>query len=468
MPGVIAVLRSIARRTLPDSVRWPLAQAYFRMETTIKGPLERRFNNRPYSLCEAVPVLDATAFTDGPIVMVNNALAAGGVERQIVSTLGALDKRLTRGLGLLCLRLGNSSEMDFFKPAVANFSGFVRNAMLPAQANRVLADQMSRPTSKRMGRGIKWMPTDVQEEIRRFAAEFLILKPAVVHAWQDSVGVPATYAARMVGVPRIIISTRNVRPTNFAWYRPYMYYAYREIARCPEIMMINNSEAGATDYSRWLAIAADRFIVKRNGIETANIRTPDPQAVAALRAQLGIPAGAPVVGSIYRFHEEKRPLLWIEAASEIAKYRPDCHFVIFGNGPMLPRVSVLAEQHGIADRLHCPGTIADAPVGLSLFDVFLLTSQFEGTPNVVLEASILGIPVVATEAGGTREAIEQGVTGYLVEGADPSEIASRVVQILGEPHWRARVASEGPAFVERRFGLTRMVDETMALYKLPT
>ena len=167
---------------------------------------------------------------------------------------------------------------------------------------------LPKSNNKRLRQAIGWMPSDVQEEIFRFAAEFATLKPSVVHAWQDSTGIATTYAARMIGVPRVMISTRNVRPTNFGWYRPYMYLAHGEIARCPDIVMINNSEAGANDYANWLGIPVNRFVVKRNGLDTETIRRADPSAVADLRRRLGIPHGASVIGSIFRFLRGKKAL----------------------------------------------------------------------------------------------------------------------------------------------------------------
>jgi glycosyltransferase involved in cell wall biosynthesis len=134
---------------------------------------------------------------------------------------------------------------------------------------------------------------------------------------------------------------------------------------------------------------------------------------------------------------------------------------------MRKEIGAAGRGSGLAGRLHFPGTIADTALGLSLFDVFLLTSRAEGTPNVLLEASTLGIPIVATAAGGTREAIEEGVTGYLIEQAQPAVIAERILQILQAADWRAGVQTAGPDFVKRRFGLDRMIAETLALYGVP-
>jgi glycosyltransferase involved in cell wall biosynthesis len=364
----------------------------------------------------------------------------------------------------LCLRLHEDSEFDFFLPALANFSGFVRNILPASQAPAKLRSLISAEDFARVHAAIKWLPPDVQADVMRFAAEFASLKPSVVHAWQDSTSITAGYGAWLVGVPRILVSSRNLIPTNFAYFKPYMLYAYREIASCPSIIMINNSEAGARDYASWLGVPFDRFVVKRNGIDTAEMKRPPPQATAALRAKLGIPPEAKIVGSIFRFYAEKRPMLWVETAARLSKHRPDCHFVIFGEGPLQSEAEAAAERFGFADRLHFPGNIKDTELGMSLFDVFLLTSKFEGTPNVVLEATLLGIPVVATDVGGTRESIAENVTGH-ISGSDPDELAGHVLSILDDPTWGARVKNEGPAFVEQRFGLGRMLSETLALYR---
>lgn len=468
MISLFATLRSIARQILPQPLRRLLVKSYFRLETTLQGPLEKRFDRRPGPLTDFRPLLAPAAFCRGPIVMVNSGLSAGGVERQIVNTLLALERQAGLSSGLLGLRLGEEPDLEFFKPALVGFSGFVRNAVSLAGARQMIRSFLPPSAVRHIEKQVGWMPWDAREEILRLVAEFASLKPAVVHGWQDGSGIPAAYAARLVGVPRVLISTRNVRPTNFVWYRPHMYYAHRELAACPDIVMINNSQAGATDYARWLNLPFERFVVKRNGLDTRTMRRAPAEAVSLLRARLGIPPDAPIVGSLYRLNEEKRPLLWIEAARQVSRDRPDCHFVVFGSGPMRKEVETGIRSAGLTQNLHCPGTIADTALALSLFDVLLLTSRAEGTPNVVLEASALGIPVVATEAGGTREAIEEGITGYLIEQADPVIIARRILQVLQDTDWRAGVQITGPDFVGCRFGIDRMITETLDLYGIPS
>ena len=461
-----AFLRSCvgtAGRLLPRSIKDRLVWLARLVDPILERSVKLQFDAHPFALAGWRPIFPAAEFASGPIILVNNALAAGGVERQVVNTLRGLEHNGVSA-GLLCLRLHEDPKFDFFLPALENGSGFVRNVMTDRQAQAELQTSIPADALARMQAAIGWMPGNVQNEVLRFAAEFASLKPSVVHAWQDSTSIAAAYGAWLVGVPRILVSSRNLVPTNFAYFRPYMLYAYREIASCAPIIMINNSEAGARDYARWLDVPFDRFVVKHNGIDTGAMKRPPAEVTSGFRAKLGIPADARIVGSIFRFYAEKRPLLWIETAARISKQYRDCHFVMFGEGPQQAEVLVAANQHGFGDRLHLPGNIADPALGLSLFDVFLLTSKFEGTPNVVLEASLLGIPVVATDAGGTREAIMENVTGQ-VAVADPEELAQHVLAILDNPTWSARVRTEGPAFVAKRFGLARMLDETMSLYR---
>ena len=456
------LIPSSIRRLIPTSVKYRLA-GLVRVAESIVPSTHSLFESRPIALTGWRPLFCADEFASGTVMLVNNALAAGGVERQVVNTLRGLQERGISA-GLVCLRLHESAEFDFFLPALVGFPGIVRNILPARQAKAILRSIVSREALASMLAAIRWMPFDVQMDVLRFAAEFATLKPSVVHAWQDSANIAAGYGARLVGVPHILVSSRNLIPTNFAYFRPYMLPAYRELASCESIIMINNSEAGAYDYSRWIGVPRERFVVKRNGIEADIMGRPAKDAIAALKAKLGIPDNATVVGSIFRFYAEKQPLLWVETAARVSVLHSNCHFVVFGEGPLQAEALVAATKCGLAGRVHFPGNIENSELGLSLFDVFLLTSKFEGTPNVVLEASLLGIPVVATDTGGTREAIEDGKTGYVAR-ADSNELARHVLNVLDDASWRSKVTIAGPAFVKERFGLARMLDETLTLYR---
>ena len=97
-------------------------------------------------------------------------------------------------------------------------------------------------------------------------------------------------------------------------------------------------------------------------------------------------------------------------------------------------------------------------------DVFLMSSRFEGIPNVLIEAQAAGIPVVAPNVGGTSEAVLDGIAGIVVADRRASTLAKAALQIVDDPTWRERAAAHGPTFVSKRFGHSRMIDETIAVY----
>jgi glycosyltransferase involved in cell wall biosynthesis len=97
-------------------------------------------------------------------------------------------------------------------------------------------------------------------------------------------------------------------------------------------------------------------------------------------------------------------------------------------------------------------------------DVFVLTSQSESLPNVLLEAQACGVPVVATRAGGSPEAIDHRHTGWIVDEDNPSAIAEQIVATLNDRSFCERARVSGPRFVAARFGLDRMIEETLQLY----
>jgi len=460
----LALAIRIGRCIVPRSLRPRLAWIIHTVERLTVPSMQTIFIERPVSLASISPLAAAETFT-GPPLLVNNALAWGGVERQIVYTLLGLGKRLQRAPGLLCLRLGTEPSYDFYKSALVSYKGLVRNVIDVDAAQAQLAAELTPQQQDQIEGCIGWLPKDVHGEIIRFLADILRLKPAVVHAWQDSISITAGYAAKIAGVPRVIVAGRNVAPIHFSYHREHMRLAYTDLAGCDHVVLLNNSAAGARSYAKWLGVPKSRFLILRNGIDVNEIARPAAAATAELRGKLGIPPEAPIVGSIFRFYSEKRPLLWVEVAREIARHRSDVHFVVFGTGPLVEQCRRRAHRFGFANRLHFPGTIANSALGMSLFDVFVLTSQFEGTPNVVLEASLLGIPVIAADSGGTAETIEPDVSGFVVGSDQPAEFARHALRALTDKSFRHRVAEKAPAFILERFGLDRMIEETSQLYE---
>jgi glycosyltransferase involved in cell wall biosynthesis len=205
--------------------------------------------------------------------------------------------------------------------------------------------------------------------------------------------------------------------------------------------------------------------VIRNGLFCTEDGEFAAQHAAALRAHYGISRDALVVGGMFRFYPEKQPLIWLEAAGRVAEMQPNIHFMLFGDGLMRAAMIEKVRMLGLENRFHFCGVVSPATYALSACNLVLLTSVGEGTPNVLLEAQSLGLPVVTTDAGGAPEAVLDGVTGYVMRKGGPEEIADAVLRILQDPEFCTAVRRHGPVFIEERYGMDRMIEETLRLYR---
>src|SRR5262249_56465965 len=118
------------------------------------------------------------------------------------------------------------------------------------------------------------------------------------------------------------------------------------------------------------------------GIACEQVRKSPPDKVASLRMQLGLPQHAPVVGTVMRFVEDKDPDLWLAVAAEIAKARPEVHFLLAGYGKLQDQMTHRIDVLGLRNRVVLPGAVTDLAPMYAAMDVFLLTSLTEGLPNV--------------------------------------------------------------------------------------
>jgi glycosyltransferase involved in cell wall biosynthesis len=419
------------------------------------APLNRALHRM---LGNAVPRKD---FVPGRIVHVIGNLGPGGAERQAYYTLrGLLDKSF-ESVQLLAYYLAAAGDHrhDFYVPTF-NAAG------IPV---RVIRRQSSDDDPGRMPPSIREvhraLPPGLASDISDLFWEFINLRPAVVHAWLDGNNVRAGLAAALAGVPRIIISGRNVNPTHMDYlHEPCMGPIYKALLELPQTTMVNNSYAGRDDYARWLAIEADRIPVIHNGCSLPNTLSADAGRKA--RQMYSIPSNAIVVGTVTRLSEEKQPSLFIELAHRALQRQPNLHFLLFGNGILRDELEALIAKRELSDSVKLMGVTDNIWVSLAAMDVFVLTSRFEGLPNVLIEAQCAGIPVVSTAVGGAPETFVHGKTGFCVEKPTPEAMAEAALHLARNPKLRTEMSAAAAAFACKEFSVTRMIERTLELYSL--
>ncbi len=290
--------------------------------------------------------------------------------------------------------------------------------------------------------------------------------PDIIHAWLDHTNLWGGVAALLADVPVVILSTRNVNPSNLPYlHHPDMHGYYAMLASSPRVRLINNSHAGAKDYADWLGLPVERFHVIHNGLDLETIQPPTPAQITAFREELGLQSTDRLMAGVFRFSAEKDPLAFIEAARRVMALVPMLHTVIAGSGMMADEVRRAVKRSGWANRFHLLGRRDDVPVILGASELLLLASRFEGTPNVLLEAQHLGCAVVSTRAGGAVDAVADGTSGILCDIDDVDELVSVVAGLLCDPPRLAELGSKGPAFVADRFNLEQMVAKHFKIYR---
>lgn len=219
---------------------------------------------------------------------------------------------------------------------------------------------------------------------------------------------------------------------------------------------------------------ADRITVIPNGVDLA--RFDKPNLGSALRRELGLPADALLVGVLARLAPCKGIEIFLDAAQAVASRLPDVRFLVVGDegvlkgavrgrGAYRQALEARAARLGLADRVVFAGFRLDVPEILAELTVSVLPSiTGEGLPNSVLESMAAGLPVVATNSGGTYEAVEDGETGLLVPSGDAAALAQAIVPLLEDPRLRARLGAAGRRRVAERFSLDRMTHAMQALY----
>jgi glycosyltransferase involved in cell wall biosynthesis len=286
----------------------------------------------------------------------------------------------------------------------------------------------------------------------------------IVHTNSSKAGVLGRWAARLADVPVIVHTVHGWghHERQHPLVRRF-YIALEQVTqRITDRLIVvspRNTEKGLAD-----GIATpEKYVTIRSGIELDRFRQP-ARPREAVRAELGIPLAAPVVGTVTRLSAQKAPLDFVAAAAQVTAQRPDVHFVVVGDGPLRADVEAQIAALGLAERVHLTGLRGDVPDLMHSFDVFALTSLWEGLPRVLPQAMAAGLPIVATAVDGNAEAVTDGVNGLLTPLGDPRAMAAALLQLLNDPPLATQMGQAGLAQVEA-FGARKMVSEIAALYE---
>jgi glycosyltransferase involved in cell wall biosynthesis len=209
---------------------------------------------------------------------------------------------------------------------------------------------------------------------------------------------------------------------------------------------------------------AEKIRVIHTGIDLALLA--QGRSRAETRASLGIPPEAIVAGTVSRLFREKGHKHLLSAAALLRDTHPGLWLLIVGKGDQRDVLEQQARELGIADRVVFAGFYDDIPGALRAMDIFTQPSvDHEGFPTAVLEAQAAGLPVVASDIGGTVETIHVGETGILVPPANAAALAEAIGGLCADGARRARMAAAARPWIESRFTLPDMIAQMTAMYR---
>lgn len=208
-------------------------------------------------------------------------------------------------------------------------------------------------------------------------------------------------------------------------------------------------------------IDGDRVVTVYEGIDLHRVQA---EPAANIHAEFWLPTHAPVVGAVAALTQEKGHKYLIEAAALVVRDVPDTRFVILGEGELRPSLERQVKELRLEKHVVLPGFRADILSFIQSFDLFVMSSLFEGLGTSLLDAMALSKAIVASDTGGIPEVVSHGETGLLVAPRDARELASAIVTLLKDPERREKMARAGLERVGRLFSAEQMVEKTLGVY----
>lgn len=324
---------------------------------------------------------------------------------------------------------------------VVHRSRYLEHAEFPCPTRSLRLGRLSRPWT--------WL------RVRRLAREVARRRFHLVATYMGDASLVGPVLGRLAGVP-VVIGRRDLG----FWHTPRMTALLRRAGRIADGWVANANAVRDHVVEDEHAAPGDVAVVP-NGQAFAGLDGPRRPGV---REALGIPADATVVILLANLKGLKRQGDLVEAAGRLATRFPSLHVLLVGSGPS-DDLRAAAARHGLASRLtvhHAQGgaldLVREAAVGV-------LCSETEGLSNAVLEYMACGVPVVATKVGGTPELVLDGETGLLYPPGDVEALVRALATLLADEPRRVRMGAAGRARFHERFGLPRMVHETLETWE---
>lgn len=292
-------------------------------------------------------------------------------------------------------------------------------------------------------------------------------KPAVFHVNSSKAGGAGTLLGRLARVPRVIFTAHGwAFNEDRPWWQKIVIKALHYITVLLSHKTIAVSKA-IVDQMNWpLAQKKMKTINPGRTIGVMYGKLEAREKLSNIHPPLASHIADTWVITIAELHPIKRIPILIKAVEQVAKTHPKLRLVLIGDGQQRQLIEAQVKEHALHDSVFLAGSVTEAARFLKAADLFILPSKSESYGYVVHEAGLANLPVIASDVGGLRDIINNGVTGTLIPPDNPEKLADSIEDFLtNTPAWKARADELYKAMSAR--SVDRMVDATAALYVLP-
>jgi len=280
-------------------------------------------------------------------------------------------------------------------------------------------------------------------QILRLRSQINRLHIDIVHAFVVRATVLGVLAALGSTCKVVLTSRRNMGH----WYTPFYRCVFRVLNRMTS-RVVANSEGAKRAAMEIEGLPGSRVDVLYNGVDLELISGVGDRS---LLDRLGVPCQSQIIGIVANYRPVKDLPMFLRAASLIAARHADAVFLLVGRGPLRRSLGELAKKLGIAGKVFFTDGVGSVAGYLPLMELGCMSSLNEGFSNAILEYMAAGLAVVATNVGGNREAVVDGVTGFLTPVGDETTFARRVISLLEDKPLRKAMGERGRARCAERF-----------------
>lgn len=290
------------------------------------------------------------------------------------------------------------------------------------------------------------------------------IKPDIVHLHSSKAGVLGKLASYLNGVPCIYNAHGWAFSMNVSKKKKNVYALIEK-----STSIFCNSIVNISDYEHQLAkkykIANDKkMITIHNGIDIDKYKNQVYCDENTLK-ELNIPKGSFIVGMIARISEQKNPIKFVEIAKDVCDKIYNAYFVLVGDGELREQVESLISKYNLEDRVKITGWTDDVNKYLSIFDVGILTSRWEGFGLVLAEYMAASKPIVASNVGGIPELITDKYNGVLVDSDNTEKFIETILDFNENKSLREKYIENSSCILRNKFDIKNVIERHNELYK---